>query len=695
MALDPLHGVWLLLIFLLLAFPFFLAGLTLNLLLEAYTEHAHFLYASDLIGAACGCAGFFLAAPRLTEIESLGVPSLLAVGSSLCLASGKKQNVLALATLLTLFCGSFWLGKLELRISDYKDLPLALRYPGSKLLETQRDASVRIDWLETPLARFAPGLSLEFKGSLPEQLGLTLDADGLTGVAPLVPDSLGSYLRYLPEWVLYFEQSPPENVLILKTLGGQQALAAVEAGTSSVLVQTPFPLLKEKLAENNYFPQIEFRAIEARALLAEACPEPCQKAERNFDRILVAIESSAPVGSTGMDPLKTDQLMTLEGMQALLNRLAPGGWLAVHRFLLPPPRGEMRLMATVIEALQNQGWKPERRLGVFRTLSTLMVLVSREAWTPDDRRRFREFCLSRGFAPVYYPDMPETERNRVIQLQEPVYAKGVQELLEDTVSFHAKTPFDLQPVSDDRPYFDLFLNWYRLDDIRKSLGGKWEGLVEAGLLVPLLFSTMSLSALLLIGIPILPHLRRMENAISVLLYFAGIGLAFMLVEIALLEKLTPFLGQPVYSFALVLSGLLTASGLGSFLSRRFSRTGIRFYFLLLLFGLIFCFWNLPDLLSELSGEEWILRLLFGWLVVSASGLLMGIPFPAGLKHFAVFGKQTEERRTRVALAWSANACASVAGAAGAVWIAQLAGQSILFMLGALAYAAAWLIMEFR
>ena len=695
MALDPLHGGWLLLIFLLLAFPFFLAGLTLNLLLEAYTEHAHFLYASDLIGAACGCAGFFLAAPRLTEIELLGVPALLAACSSLCLASGKKQNLLALATLLTLFCGSFWLGKLELRISDYKNLPLALRYPGSKLLETQRDASVRIDWLETPLARFAPGLSLEFRGLLPDQLGLTLDADGLTGVAPLVPDSLGSYLRYLPEWVLYFKQSPPENVLILKTLGGQQALAAVEAGTSSVLVQTPYPLLKEKLAENNYFPQIEFRTIEARALLAEACPEPCQKAEQNFDKILVAVESSAPVGSTGMDPLKTDQLMSIEGMQALLNRLAPGGWLAVHRFLLPPPRGEMRLLATVIEALRRQGWHPDRRLGVFRTLSTLMVLVSREAWTPKESGRFREFCLSRGFAPVYYPGMSEIEWNSVIQLQEPVYAQGVRELLADPQAFHARTPFDLQPVSDDRPYFDLFLDWYRLDDIRRSLGGKWEGMVEAGLLVPLLFAAVSLSALLLIGLPILPHLRRMKNTISVLLYFAGIGLAFMLVEIALLEKLSPFLGQPVYSFALVLSGLLTASGLGSFLSRRFSRTGIRFYFLLLLIGLFFCFRNLSDLLSELSGEEWTTRLLWAWLVVSASGLLMGIPFPAGLKHFAVFGKRTEERRIRVALAWSANACASVAGATGAVWIAQLAGQSILFLLGALAYGAAWLTLEFR
>jgi len=324
-----------------------------------------------------------------------------------------------------------------------------------------------------------------------------------------------------------------------------------------------------------------------------------------------------------------------------------------------------------------------------------MVLVSREAWTPKESRRFREFYLSRGFAPVYYPDMPETEKNSVIQLQEPVYALGVQELLTDPPAFHSRTPFDLKPVSDDRPYVDLFLDWYRLDDIRNSLDGKWEGLVEAGLLVPLLFAAVSLSALLLIGIPILPHLRRMENTISVFLYFGGIGLAFMLVEIALLEKLTPFLGQPVYSFALVLCGLLTASGLGSFLSRRFSRTGIRFNFLLLLFGLFFCFRNLPDLLREMSSEEWILRLLWAWLVVTACGLLMGIPFPAGLKHFVISGNRTEERRIRVALAWCANACASVAGAAGAVWIAQLAGQSILFLLGSLAYGVAWLNLEFR
>ncbi|MCS5573460.1 MAG: hypothetical protein NZ789_11045, partial [Pseudomonadales bacterium] len=112
-------------------------------------------------------------------------------------------------------------------------------------------------------------------------------------------------------------------------------------------------------------------------------------------------------------------------------------------------------------------------------------------------------------------------------------------------------------------------------------------------------------------------------------------------------------------------------------------------------GLLVCFWFLPDFLRELSGEGWALRLLWSWLVVGTTGLLMGIAFPAGLKYFSVFGKRTEERRSRVALAWCANACASVAGATGALWIAQLSGQSVLFLLGALAYGAAWLILEYR
>ena len=695
MSLDPWHGGWLLLNFLLLAVPFFLAGLTLNLLLEQYTEHVHFLYASDLVGASCGILLFFIFVPHLVETELLGISALLAALSCLCLVSGKKQNTAVLMISLALMLGWFGLEKIKFRISDYKELPLALRHPQSRLLETQRNASVRIDTLETPMARFAPGLSLKYRGTIPNQHGLTLDGDRFTGMSPLIPESLGPYLRYLPEWILFFEQSPPDNVLIMKTIGGQQALASVEAGVSSIIVQTPYTLLAKKLKNSSQFPQIKVRSLGSRAMLAETCAEPCQIEEHNFDRILVAIESSAPEGSSGMHPLKTDLLMSVEGVQSMLSRLSPGGWLAVHRFLLPPPRAEMRLLATVIDASQRLGWKPELHLGVFRSLTTMMVLVSRDAWSYEDRQRFMKFCNSRGYAPVYYPGMPDSEINKFISLPDPVYAQGVRLLLEDAQAFHAKTPFNLEPVSDNRPYFELFLEWSRLNEIQQSLGDKWEGLAEAGLLVPLLFAGVTVCSLLLIGVPMLPHFRRIQNPFSVLLYFSGIGTAFMLTEIALLEKLTPFLGHPLYSFALVLGGILTATGLGSYLSRSCTQLEIRFFFLLLMFGLFSYFWILQDMLSLLSGANWYLRLLMAWLVVSASGLLMGIPFPAGLKYFSASSINNEERRIRVALCWCSNACASVSGAVGALWIAQLIGQSFLFLLASLIYGSTWLIIEFR
>ncbi len=194
MSLDPWHGGWLLLNFLLLAVPFFLAGLTLNLLLEQYTEHVHFLYASDLVGASCGILLFFIFVPHFVETELLGISALLAVASSLCLASGKIQNTAVIMISLALILGWFGLEKINFKISDYKELPLALRNPQSRLLETQRDASVRIDTLETPMARFAPGLSLKFRGTIPNQHGLTLDGDRFTGISP-------PWLRLKPEFL--------------------------------------------------------------------------------------------------------------------------------------------------------------------------------------------------------------------------------------------------------------------------------------------------------------------------------------------------------------------------------------------------------------------------------------------------------------------------------------------------------------
>jgi len=179
-----------------------------------------------------------------------------------------------------------------------------------------------------------------------------------------------------------------------------------------------------------------------------------------------------------------------------------------------------------------------------------------------------------------------------------------------------------------------------------------------------------------------------------MIYFFSIGLAFMMVEIALLEKLTLFLGQPVYSFALILGGLLTASGIGSFLSRNSTRQKVRIVFLILVIELFIFSMMLPKWLELWSGNAWEFRLLLATLLVTLSGMLMGSPFPSGLKHL---GLQSEavDRRIPIALAWGCNAFASVTGAAGALWIAQAFGQSFLFLTSAFFYGMALLIFEYQ
>ena len=113
-------------------------------------------------------------------------------------------------------------------------------------------------------------------------------------------------------------------------------------------------------------------------------------------------------------------------------------------------------------------------------------------------------------------------------------------------------------------------------------------------------------------------------------YFFAIGLAFMLAEIALLERLTPFLGQPVYALTVVLCGLLLASGLGAGWGRtqQFPRVAKTLGGLLGL--LLLYFFGLGNVLTAWAGLEATPRLLVALAAVSLPGFLMGVPFPVGL-----------------------------------------------------------------
>jgi len=686
--LDSFEWVNLILLFIIFSLPFFFIGNTINLLLSSFPGDSFRLYAFDLMGAAFGCAGFFVISPYFSEGQWLIIISIIGTFSLILLSQQRAHRLFSFACIVILL--GIWLtGSLPIfEMNSYKTLPQALKYPGSKRIDTKWNAVSRVDWFESPLARFAPGLSLNYMAKLPPQIGITIDGDMLTAYSSWT-DSKQDFLHYLPGSIIYEFLPAPSHILLLKILGGQDVQLAINKQVPNIQVQTDSALLKEWLDQKDLPPNVRIKSEKARAALA--------RSERKYDRIIVSLEGALPSGSSGMSVLQESSLETIEGFKQLLLHLNESGWLSIHRYLLPPPRAEFRLAVTLVNALQELGWKADVHIGAFRTVSTIMFLVSAREWTEVEKSTFRRFCADKGYALIYYPGMHINEANKENRFNRPLYASAFQKILYNQKRFITDYLFDLRPVSDNNPFFYNFIRIGRLQETYRLMGKKWEALVEAGLLIPGMFIIVLLVAVLLIGSPLFLLKNRKQLLSPGMTYFFWIGLAFMGVEIVLFEKLTHFLGEPTYSLATVLGCLLVTTGVGSGLSNRLHARAYdigHLALVVILFGYGFI---LDPILGIFTGSSFAIRVFIALLLTGAIGLLMGIPFPKGIVALSNINHNNESNSSsptltsdRVALAWAFNGLGSVIGSTGAMLLAQFYGLTALFYWASLLYVVAFL-----
>lgn len=180
-----------------------------------------------------------------------------------------------------------------------------------------------------------------------------------------------------------------------------------------------------------------------------------------------------------------------------------------------------------------------------------------------------------------------------------------------------------------------------------------------------------------------------------LIYFGLIGLAFLLVEIPLIQRFILFLGQPAYAVTAVLFTLLMFSGIGSQFSARVSQR----LALALLVALALCLpLLLPRLFALTLGFPFPQRLGVTVVVLAPLGFLMGIPFPAGIAW--LMGRETDQSRPPaesplVPWAWAVNGAASVVSSVLAALLALSFGFSSVLVIGAMCYAGAWLTVMVR
>lgn len=705
LAWDARQVILIVLYYILLSVPFFFAGLTIALAIVHSPFQVNKIYFSDLIGAGCGTIlAVFIFLPK-GDRGVIVIISLLALGAASLFSY--RQSSLLKFVLGLLFAGGIGLfltspGWLSFRISPFKALPLAKKYEGAKTLFTKWNGISRVDVIESPAVRFAPGLSLLYTDILPSQLGLSVDGGDLTAVTSFKDRDSNNlkFLDYLPSSYPYKIVKSP-NVLILEPKGGLDVLAAYINRAQEITVVENNPLivtlLRNELANfsGDMYNRDQIHAVTSTIRTA------IESDAKYYDLIVLSLTDIFGSTGTGLFGFGENYLYTVESFMTLFKRLSQDGIISMSFYLLPPPRQELRILTTWIEALERLDRNPVDHIIAIRSWGTISFFIKKSPLTRTDTERLRDFTEALRFDLVHYPGIKKTDANIHNKFEEPLYYEYFQNILNPVwrEEFTRSYLFQIEPVTDERPFFYNFFKMTKIKATFKSLGQKFLPFFQGEFLLPLILIQAIGVAFIMILFPLLISRRKGKGARpqkqvspNVFFYFGVIGMAYMFVEITLIQRFILYLGHPVYSFSVILFSLLLSSGLGSLFSKKILGKSIiknlrwcLFVCAVLIFASLL---TLSVIHENLIGIGLGYRILLAFLFIFPMGFLMGVPFPSGIRLLDQTGKRW------IPWAWAVNAFSSVINSVTALLIAFIGGYSLVLFLAGAGYLIAPLFLRF-
>ena len=694
--------------FLALTLPFLWSGLAFALLLARSPERTGRLYFANLsgsgIGALCALGVLSIASSEKGVLAAalLGLGAAIAFGLTAGGEEGRGRTALIACNSLGLLfvCVLLLIPTglpLAIRMSPYKPLPQILRTSGARMEGTWWTGSSRIDVVSGPAIRSAPGLSLDYLQPLPLQLGLTIDGDNLQPLTQVSPTD-ADFVDYLPTALVY-QLARPTRVLIIEPKGGMDVLAGLHHGAERVVAVESTPLIlhlargpfNNAVAGLYHDPRVEVHAMQGRSFL-RATPE-------QFDLVQFALTDSYRAVSWGAYSLFENYLYTVEAVADAYARLTPDGFLAMSRWLQLPPSEESRAWALTVAALEKVGVShPEDHLLALRSFQTLLILAKKSSFTEAELAKVRLFAQDLSYDLVYMPGITLQDVNRHNVLSQPEYYEAFSAILfpEERERFYREHLFDVRPTTDDHPFFFHFFKPTQVSAILTSIGRTWQPFGGGGylVLVTLLILILASSGLLILG-PLLlrPSLSspRVSGGIWIrtLLYFTFLGLAYLLVEIPLLQYFILLLDQPTYAFALVLCALLTASGAGSLLGEHKGtgtagwKAGLAWLPGPVILAYALFLRRLPPVLL---GWPLAWRVVASFPLLAPIGATMGLPFPAGIRYLGEIAPEI------IPWAWAVNGCASVVSSILATMLVVSFGFSRVLYLAAMLYVLAAVVL---
>lgn len=679
--------------------PFFAAGLVIAASLGSWPKRAGSVYAADLVGGGLGGAASLLLLPALGAL-GLAAACLVALGGAGILFSLRERGLrfAVISSLTVLALSALFFSREDDWIIPAPTKELALLFqPGRKVDVEHREwtAHGRIDVF--PMFKTPPLVAGEVNTPTRLYDVHTAAQDGSAPTALHKIEKDPAELEFLPHastaavWVARGarfgprESHPPggPDALIIGSGGGIDLMLALSHGAGSVTGVDINPAMLALLRKHYVDftgglarrPDVQLVQSDGRAFV--------RSTDRKFDVIQLSGVDTFTALSSGAYSVAEAYVYTREAFSDYFAHLKPGGCVSVSRLILEPPRETLRLAVTAYAALRLQGARdPAKHIIVLRAKYWATMLACDRPLTRPQLQRMRDFAKREKFALAYDPGKPQGP-----------FSEALVGSVEARRAFFEDYPYRLIPATDETPYFFNFFKWRNLgalpkmqsSDIYASMYGTQVPIGHGVLLITFLVAI----ALAIAGI--YRPVRRLGDALGrrklwTGLYFACLGVGFLFVEVAFIQRLTFFLGHPTYALTAVLGALLVASGIGSALASRV-RGRPRWLGVVvvgaLLLALCFSYYGLP----KLVGLPFAGRVALGLGLLGIVGVALGMPFPVGLARLS------GESARAVPWAFAVNGFCTVLASAVAPLAALELGLSSLLVVACATYALGFVALS--
>ncbi len=549
---------------LVLTIPFVLSGLVVTLALTRTRGPIGLLYGADLLGAAAGCLAIIWLL-ELTDITStaLAAAGAVAIGAVCFARHAGTRGYSAMALAIVLFGAA--------AVNATADRPLGIIYPKSRSLWMDERAIEYSAWnAHSNVTVRAPGIGSAFlwgPAANAPQVQVTMAVAAIDGDAGTVitkwdgdPASLG--------WVQYDVTSLPYRIRrgqvgVIGVGGGRDVLTAISAGNTRItgieinkalihVLQGPY----REFARIADHPGVTLIHDEARSFLT--------RSPARYDVLQMSLIDTWAATGAGAFTLSENGLYTRDGWQVFLRALTPTGVFSVSRWFDPEAASETtRLLSLGVASLLDFGVAAPRRHLILVTRERIATLMlSPTPFSDEDGATVRRIADELGFA-VRVAPWTEGADHRLRDIANAASAADLDRATRDPY-------FDFTAPTDGRPFFFNMLKprgfFYRQ---ASSGGGVVSGNLRATRTLLALACVAGVLVLAIVAWPLVAAGRpSMPPSVfaAALAYFAIIGLAFMLIQIAFLQRFSVYLGHPTYTFSIILFLMILAAGLGSFAS---------------------------------------------------------------------------------------------------------------------------------